>query len=196
MELEEMQTLWADLSQKIEKQDKIQKELLMEITKQKFKKKLDGIRLPEMIGSVVCYIYAMYLLSKFPELDLWYNQVFAMITILILTLLPLASLSALKGMRNVKIEEDAPAQMLEKFAKSKIRFLNVQRYGMIFGGLILVTILPPISEIQGNTDLISKPLFWAIYLPAGVLSMFFFSKWALGKYKKVIASSEQLLSEL
>ena len=196
MELEEMQTLWADLSQKIEKQDKIQKELLMEITKQKFKKKLDGIRLPEMIGSVVCYIYAMYLLSKFPELDLWYNQVFAMITILILTLLPLASLSALKSMRNVKIEEDAPVQILEKFTKGKIRFLNVQRYGMIFGGLILVTILPPISEIQGNTDLISKPLFWAIYLPAGVLLMFFFSRWALGKYKKVIASSEQLLSEL
>lgn len=196
MEIEEMQTLWADLSQKIEKQDKIQKELLMEITKQKFKKKLDGIRLPEMIGSVVCYIYAMYLLSKFPELDLWYNQVFAMITILILTLLPLASLSALKSMRNVKIEEDAPAQVVEKFTKGKIRFLNVQRYGMIFGGLILVTILPPISEIQGNTDLISKPLFWAIYLPAGVLLMFFFSRWALGKYKKVIASSEQLLSEL
>ncbi|WP_296698895.1 hypothetical protein [Algoriphagus sp.] len=196
MELEEMQSLWADLSQKIEKQDKIQKELLMDITKQKFRKKLDGIRLPEMIGSVICYVYAMYLLSKFPELELWYNQVFAMITILIMTILPIASLNAIKSMRSVKIGGDAPAQMLEKFAKSKIKFWKVQRYGVIFGALTLITVLPPIAEIKGNMDFISKPLFWAIYLPCGLLYMYFFSRWALGKYKKVMNSSEQLLSEL
>jgi phosphotransferase system glucose/maltose/N-acetylglucosamine-specific IIC component len=196
MELEEMQTLWADLSQKIEKQDKIQKELLMEITKQRFRKKLNHIRVIETIGSIICFVYAMYFMSKLPELELWYNQIFAMITILIMTLLPIASLSAIKGMRSVKIDGEAPAKMLEKFEKSKIRFWKVQRYGMIFGALILVTILPPISEIQGSTEMISKPLFWMIYLPGATLFMYLFSRWALGKYKKVIDSSEKLLSEL
>lgn len=196
MELEEMKGLWADLSQKIEKQDKIQKELLMEITKQKFRKKLNHIQLPEMIGSVICFVYAMYLLSRFSGLELWYNQVLAMVTILIMTMLPLASLSAIKGMQSVKIDEDSPAKALEKFTKSKVRFLKVQRYGIIFGALLLVTILPPISEIQGSTELISKPLFWMIYLPGGVLFIYLFSKWAIGKYKKVIESSEKLLSEL
>lgn len=196
MELEEMQSLWADLSQKIEKQDKIQKELLMEITKQKFRKKLNHIRFTETIGSIICFVYAMYLLSKLPELELWYNQVFAMITILIMTILPISSLSAIKAMRSVKIDHEAPAKMLEKFEKSKIRFWKVQKYGMIFGALVLVTVLPPISEIQGSGDMISKPLFWVIYLPAALLFMFLFSRWALGKYKKVIDSSEKLLSEL
>lgn len=191
-----MKGLWADLSQKIEKQDKIQKELLMEITKQKFRKKLNHIQLPEMIGSVICFVYAMYLLSKFSGLELWYNQVLAMVTILIMTMLPLASLSAIKGMQSVKIDEDSPAKALEKFTKSKVRFLKVQRYGIIFGALLLVTILPPVSEIQGSTELISKPWFWMIYLPGGALFFYLFSKWAIGKYKKVIESSEKLLSEL
>lgn len=196
MELEEMKGLWADLSLKIEKQDKIQKELLMEITKQKFRKKLNHIQLPEMIGSVICFVYAMYLLSKFSGLELWYNQVLAMVTILIMTMLPLASLSAIKGMQSVKIDEDSPAKALEKFTKSKVRFLKVQRYGIIFGALLLVTILPPISEIQGSTELISKPWFWMIYLLGGSLFIYLFSKWAIEKYKKVIESSEKLLSEL
>lgn len=196
MELEEMQSLWADVSQKIEKQDKIQKELLMEMTKQKFRKKLNHIRLTETIGSIICFVYAMYLLSKLSELELWYNQVFAMITILIMTVLPIASLSAIKAMRSVKIGNEAPAKMLEKFEKAKIRFWKVQRYGIIFGAMVLVTVLPPISEIQGSTDMISKPLFWVIYLPAAMLFMFLFSRWALGKYKNVIDSSEKLLSEL
>jgi 4-hydroxybenzoate polyprenyltransferase len=196
MELEEMQSIWADLSQKIEKQDKIQKELLMEITKQKFRNKLNSVRLPEMIGSVICFVYAMYFLSKFSELELWYNQIFAMITILIMTILPIASLSAIKGMRSVRIDEEAPAKMLEKFEKSKIKFWNVQRYGMIFGGILLITILPPISELKGSTEMISSPLFWAIYLPGAIVFMYLFSRWVLRKYKKAIDSSEKMLSEL
>ncbi|MBN3583277.1 hypothetical protein JYB64_12835 [Algoriphagus aestuarii] len=196
MELEEMQSLWADVSQKIEKQDKIQKELVMEITRQKFRSKLNHIRVTETVGSIICYIYAMYLLSKLSELELWYNQVFAMITILIMTILPIASLNAVKGMRSVKIDGEAPAKMLEKFERSKVRFWKVQRYGMIFGALLLVTVLPPISEINGSIEMISKPLFWVIYLPGAILFMYLFSRWALGKYRKMIDASEKLLSEL
>ncbi|MBN3518463.1 hypothetical protein JYB62_00490 [Algoriphagus lutimaris] len=196
MELEEMQSLWADLSQKIEKQDKIQKELLMEITKQKFRNKLNGIRLPEIIGSIICYGYAIYFMIRFSELELWYNQLFALLTIAIMIVLPTASLASIKAMRSVKIHGDAPAEMLDKFAKSKIRFWKVQKYGMVLGAVLLITIMPPINELQGTSEMMSRPIFWMLYIPGGLLFMVLFSRWVYNRYKRVILASENMLTEL
>lgn len=196
MELEEMKSLWTDLSLKVEKQDKIQKELLMEITKQKFRNKLNHIRVPEILGSLVCVGYAMYLLSRFSDFELWYNQVFALITVFIMIALPAGSLTALKGMRNLRIDSETPSAVLEKFIKSKIRFLNAQRYGMILGAILMITILPPLAELKGSDEIISNPKFWMLYVPGVFTLMFFFSRWALKKYRGVIDSSEKMLQEL
>lgn len=196
MELEEMKSLWSDLSVQVEKQDKIQKELLMEITKQKFRNRLNSVRIPEVLGSLVCIGYAMYFLSRFGDFELWYNQVFALVTIFIMIVLPTLSLSAIKGMRNLRIDSESPAAMLEKFTKNKIRFWKVQRYGMIFGGIVMITILPPMAELSGSDEMISNPTFWMIYIPAGFLFMYLFSRYALKKYKGVIDSSEKMLQEV
>jgi hypothetical protein len=196
MELDEMKLLWTELSLKVEKQDKIQKELLMEITKQKFRDKLNHIRVPEILGSLVCVGYAMYLLSRFSDFELWYNQVFALSTIFIMIALPAGSLTALKGMRNLRIDSETPSAILEKFIKSKIRFWNVQRYGMILGAILMIIILPPLAELKGSDEIISNPKFWLLYVPGVFTLMFFFSRWALKKYRGVIDSSEKMLQEL
>lgn len=196
MELDEMKSLWADLSLQVEKQDKIQKELLMEITKQKYRSRLNSIRIPEILGSLVCVGYAMYFLSRFGDFELWYNQIFALVTIFIMIALPTASLSAIKGMRNIGIDSGIPAMVLEKFVKSKIRFWNVQRYGMILGALVMITIIPPLAELNGSDEMISNTTFWMIYIPSGFIFMLLFSRWALKKYKGVIDSSEKILREL
>ncbi|MEB2775148.1 hypothetical protein SYJ56_07505 [Algoriphagus sp. D3-2-R+10] len=196
MELEEMKSLWADLSLQVEKQDKIQKELLMEITKQKFRKKLNTIRISEILGSLVCVGYAVYLLSHFSEFELWYNQIFALISIFIMIALPTASLTAIKGMRNVRIDSETPSTILNTFIKNKIRFEKVHQYGMISGGIVMITILPPLAELSGSLAKILNPVFWMIYIPVGLVFMYFFSRWGLKKYKGVIDSSEKMLREL
>jgi hypothetical protein len=196
MELEEMKSLWADLSLQVEKQDKIQKELLLQITKQKFRNKMNNIRIPELPGSLVCVGYAMYLLSQFPNFELWYNQVFVLITILILIALPTASLSAIKGMRNLRIDADTPAMILDKFTKSKVRFWKVQRYGMIFGAILLITIIPPLTELNGSIEKIQNPLFWMIYIPGGLLFMYLLTRFVYKKYKGTIAASEKMLRDI
>lgn len=191
-----MKSLWTDLSLKLEKQDKIQKELLMEITKQKFRNRLNYIRIPEILGSLVCVGYAMYLLSRFSDFELWYNQVFVLITIFILIALPAASLTALKGMRDLKIDSETPSAILEKFIKNKIRFWNIQRYGMILGAIIMITMLASLAELKGSDEVISNQKFWLIYVPGVFTLYFFFTRWALKKYRRVIDSSEKLLQEL
>ncbi|SFT38430.1 hypothetical protein SAMN04489724_0520 [Algoriphagus locisalis] len=195
MELDEMKSLWADVSLRMENQDKIQKELLIEITKQKFRSKLDYVRVPEIIGSFVCVGYAMYLLSHFSELELWYNQVFALISVLIMIILPVASLTAIKSMRSLRLDKDTPTVLLQKFAKSKVRFFKTQRYGIIFGAILMFTILPPYAELSGS-DSVTDPLFWMIFIPTGPVVMYLLSRWVLKKYKGVIESSEKMLEEL
>lgn len=191
-----MKSLWADLSLQVEKQDKIQKKLLMEITKQKFRNKLNAVRIPEILGSFICVGYAMYLLSQFSNLELWYNQIFALISIFIMIALPAASLTAIKGMRSVRIDLEAPATILDKFNKSKIRFWKVQRYGLIFGAILLITIIPPLTELNGSIEKIQNPLFWIFYIPAGVVFMFLLTRFVYKKYKGTIEASEKMLSEL
>lgn len=196
MELDEMKSLWADLSLQMEKQDKIQKEILLQITKQKFRNKMNGIRIPEILGSLVCVGYAMYFLSRFGDFELWYNQVFALIAILLMIALPAASLTAVKGMRNIRIDLEAPAKLLEKFSQSKIRFWKVQRYGMIFGAILMISILPPLVELNGSEEIVNKPWFWGVYVPGGLIFMVLFSRWVLKKYRRVMDSSERMLKEL
>lgn len=196
MELDEMKSLWADLSLQVEKQDKIQKEILLQITKQKFRDKMNRIRIPEILGSLVCVGYAMYFLSHFSDLELWYNQVFAMVTILIMIALPTASLTAIKGMQNIRIDSEKPAVLLEKFIQNKVRFWKVQQYGVFFGAIVMVTILPPLSELNDSLSAISTPIFWMIYIPLGLVFLLIFSRWLLKKYKRVIESSEKMLQEL
>ncbi|WP_057935730.1 hypothetical protein [Algoriphagus resistens] len=197
MELDEMKSLWADLSLQVEKQDKIQKELLMEITRQKFRTRLNGIRIPELLSSLVCVGYAVYLLSHFSDFELWYNQIFALTTIFMMIALPVASLAAIKGMRNLPIGSETPAAILDKFTKSKIRFWNVQRYGVISGGIVMVTIFPPLAELSGSShEKILNPVFWMVYIPTGLVFMYFFSRWVLKKYKGVVDSSEKMIREI
>ncbi|MEP0713972.1 hypothetical protein [Algoriphagus sp.] len=195
MELDEMKSLWADLSVQVEKQDKIQKEILLQITKQKFRNKLDGIRIPEIIGSLVCIGYAMYLLSHFSELELWYNQIFALISVLIMIVLPVSSLTAIRHMRRLRLDLHPPKVLLQKFTDSKIRFLKSQHYAIIFGAILMFTMLPPYAELTGS-DSVSDPLFWIIFIPTGPVLMYVLSRWVLKKYKKVIASSEKMLQEM
>ncbi|MFC5624721.1 hypothetical protein [Algoriphagus winogradskyi] len=196
MELDEMKSLWADLSLQVEKQDKIQKELLMEITKQKFRSKLNSVRIPEIIGSLVCVGYAMYFLSRFGEFELWYNQIFALVCIFLMIALPTASLTAIKGMRDLKIDTETPAGIMDKFVKSKVRFWKVQRYGMIFGVILMIAILPPLVELNGADEIIQKPWFWGLYVPGGLIFMFLFTRFVYKKYKGTISASEKMLRDI
>ncbi|WP_339868167.1 hypothetical protein [uncultured Algoriphagus sp.] len=196
MELDEMKSLWADLSLQVEKQDKIQKELLMEITKQKFRSKLNSVRIPEIIGSLVCVGYAMYFLSRFGEFELWYNQIFALVCIFLMIALPTASLTAIKGMRDLKIDTETPAGIMDKFVKSKVRFWKVQRYGMIFGVILMIAILPPLVELNGADEIIQKPWFWGLYVPGGLIFMLLFTRFVYKKYKETISASEKMLRDI
>ncbi len=196
MELEEMKLLWSDLNVKVEKQSRIQQEMIMKITRQKYRSKLEVIRLSEMVGSVVCFIYVAYLMSHFGELVLWYNRVLAIVSMLILIIPPILSLRVLRGMKNLQVGIESPAVLLQKFARRKLEFWKIQRMSMLLSGVLLLTVLLPFTEIEGTGNRLTTYSFWMIYIPLALLFMLLFSRWVWSKYKGAIEASEQLLSEL
>ena len=193
MELEEMKSLWQNLSIQVEKQEKIQKELLMEITKKRYKSKIDGIRTPEIIGTVICYAYAVYLAYNFGQIELWFNQLFAVFNILLFVLIPLASMRAIYRLSTLEVNHLATTEMLARFQEARKSFWRVQQRATILSGIVILTMVPVLGDIQGKLGKFMSPEFWMIFVPLGLGFVYFFSRFVLRKYKTLMDQSEEIL---
>ena len=196
MELEEMKSLWQNLSVKVEQQETIQRELLLEITKAKFKRKIDGIHIPEIFGTVISFAYAAYLVYNFGRIDLWYNQIFAVTNIFFFIILPVASLTTICQLKSLQINHLATTDMLEQFRRAKRNFWRVQQSAVWLAGLMVLTLIPILDDIQGQADKSLRSEFWMIYMAAGLVFLFFFSRYVLGKYRRIMQQSEDILQDI
>jgi len=195
MDLEEMKSLWQNLSVKVENQDKIQKEMLLEMTKTRFNRKLDGIRIPEMLGTLISLGYVGYLVFNFGRIDLWYNQIFAVVNVLFFIIMPLASMRSIYRMQGLQINHLATAEMLGEFRRAKQHFWRVQQLAVWLSGVIILTLVPVLGDIQDKMDKFVQPEFWIIYMPLGLTFLFFFSRYVLGKYRRVTQQLEDILED-
>jgi len=195
MELEEMKSRWQDLSVKVERQERIQKDILLEMTKTRFKRKLDGIRLPELLGTLISLAYAAYLVFNFGKIDLWFNQIFAVANVLFFVILPLASLMALRRMNALQINHLAMTEMVGEFQLAKRNFWRVQQLAVWLSGVIVLTLVPVLGDIQDKMDRFLEVEFWMIYIPLALAFLFFFSRYVLGKYRRIMNQSEDILRE-
>lgn len=196
MELEEMKSRWQDLSVKVERQERIQKDILLEMTKTRFKRKLDGIRLPELLGTLISLAYAAYLVFNFGKIDLWFNQIFAVANVLFFVILPLASLMAIRRMNSLQINHLAMTEMLGEFQRAKRNFWRVQQAAVWLSGVIVLTLVPVLGDIQDKMDRFLEAEFWMIYIPMALAFLFFFSRYVLGKYRRIMNQSEDILQEV
>ncbi|WP_026968233.1 hypothetical protein [Algoriphagus terrigena] len=196
MELEEMKSRWQDLSVKVERQERIQKDILLEMTKTRFKRKLDGIRLPELFGTLISLAYAAYLVFNFGKIDLWFNQIFAVANVLFFVILPLASLMAIRRMNALQINHLAMTEMVGEFQRAKRNFWRVQQAAVWLSGVIVLTLVPVLGDIQDKMGRFLEAEFWMIYIPLALAFLFFFSRYVLGKYRRIINQSEDILREV
>ncbi|WP_268036328.1 hypothetical protein [Algoriphagus sp. PAP.12] len=193
MELEEMKSIWGDLSGKVENQEKIKKEELMKMTRKKYQNSLGKIYLPEILGSVISFIYAAYFITQFERLQLPVNQVFVVFNTAIMIILPTISLITLYKLNKLDIVGESPMELLQKFKKNSVFFRNFQKVTLILSGMFAITILPPLAELLGRVDMISNTKFWIVYVPIGLICVYIFGSWAFRKYDKALQKAQDLL---
>src|SRR5450432_1999534 len=126
MELEEMKTLWGEMSIEIEKQKKLTDALIIKMTQADYRNKISKILIPEAIGALVCFAGVLYILINFQKLNTWYLSVCGVISVLILLLLPILSIKAIYNIRTINISGNNYKQSLLEYSKSKIQFVFVQ----------------------------------------------------------------------
>ncbi|MCH6235013.1 hypothetical protein [Cognataquiflexum rubidum] len=195
MELEEMKLAWNDMSKRVEKQEILNQQIIEKMTKNQYQNNLKKIALPEYIGTIICYLGAAYLSVNVPKLEEPLIQLFGVISIALLLVLPIISLQSIRAMKKVNLSSHTYLETIQIFGKQKIRFQKLQKLNISLGLFLMVIGVPVLLAIKG-ISLDPTPLFWMLYFPLGVMFFLGFSYWTLKYYNKALKATEKMLAEV
>lgn len=195
MELEEMKTLWDEISVEIEKQKKLTDSLILQMTKANYRNKINKIWIPELMGTLVCLASVIFILINYTKLNTPYLMACGIIASLILVLLPLLSLNAVYKMRSVHISAKSYKQSLLDYSKGKILFVFVQKLSFYLGSLLLLLIFPVMGILIGGVDLFKESPLW-LWFAVGFPFFYLFARWVFKKYIRSTIDAENMLKEL
>lgn len=198
MELEEMKNTWQAMSKRLEKQEILTSQLIENMTQKKYKSKFSKLLTYEIIGTVVCYTSAIFLMINFEKLDTWYLMAFGLITLISLLVLPVITLRKLHTMKRLNIANSSHTDVLIEFHKAKNALLVNQKITLYISILLAVIILPVTSKIFNDKNLFEAEYInnlW-FYLPILLAFLFVLSRWVFKGYKSATNSAEKVLNEI
>jgi len=197
MNLEDMQNVWSEMTKKIEKQEHLTNQLIMEMTQQKFKNKIGIINKYESGGAIICFIAALFIILNLDKLDTWYLMASGIFVVAYLVIIPMLVLRSIINMQQLDIAGNNYRQSLIDFTKRRKHFLLMQRIALFLNIILVMIILPVFSKIAKGKDLfLDGGNIWYWYLPLMLVFLIPFSRWGYKSYKKMTASAEILLEEL
>ena len=196
MELEELQSAWTQMSYELEKQKELTNDIIMEMTKEKYRTKFKTITNYEKAGTLLLIASALLIVFNIPKLDTWYLLICGLIAIVFSIILPILVLSSLKKIQRLDIVNLPYKDALLEYTKSKTKLLKIQRYGIYASFIYLIAFLPTTAKIFNGKDLFLEPftLFWKIVVMAVFLLII--ARWGYGHYKSITSSAEQLIKDL
>ncbi len=196
MELDEMKTIWTELSEQVEKQKKLTNTLIMKMTQAQYKNKIRNILIPELLGAVICFAEALLIMVNYEKLDTWYFLAGGIVSVVLLFLLPILSIRSIMKMHTINITGNTYKETAEAYAEGRKQFYSVMRIGYYLGFLLLVVLVPVMAKIFDGANILSSSKIWIWTVPVGMVILFFFARWVYRYYKKNTIEAEQLLKEL
>lgn len=195
MELEELKTTWQGMSKRVENQEFLTNQIVEQMTREKYRSKINKIGYSEYIGTIICYIGAAYLTTNFTKIEDTLMQLFAIIAIALLFILPIISLQSLRAVRNVSIASKTYVQAIEDFTQRKTKFQRLQKLNVSLALFLMLVAIPVLSAIQGK-DISQTPNFWSLIFPISIGSFLVFTVWVLKFYNKILNETEKLFSDI
>ena len=195
MELDEMKTLWKEMSTDLEKQKVLTDSLIMKMTKSNYRNKISKILIPEAIGATICTAGLLFILINIDQLNTWYLLASGVISVLILALLPIFSIKAIYKFRSLNISDQNYKEILLGYTRSRLHFVFIQKLNFVLGAILMLTMLPVMSWLMGGPDMFSDHSLWYWY--AIVFPFFYYLAIRVFKsYIKTTADAEDILKEL
>ena len=198
MELEEMKGLWEEMSRKVEKQQLVTDQLIMEMTQQKYTNKFSKLMAYEMTGAVICFIMGVFILFNIEKMDTWYLMLCGGLTVAFLLIVPVIVLRLLGQMKRLKLSKNNFKETLLKFEKAKKQTLLIQKGATAFSIMFMLLVIPVFQKIFNNKDFFQteQPVGYWIFLVVMAIGVGLFARWGYSCYKSVTNSAENILKEL
>ncbi|MCA0131742.1 hypothetical protein [Winogradskyella alexanderae] len=196
MELEEMKSLWEDMSQKVDQQKILTDELILDLTKERFENRMRSISVPETLSAFICFAAVIYLISNFNLLDVWYLQLTGVLTMIACIVLPILTLKSIKRIKAIDISKSTYKESLINYAKDKARFMKLQKTSFYTSFIVLILAVISFGKIMKGIDVftMTEKLNWLV--PSGIGILYVFSQWVLKKYRRATDSAHNILKEL
>lgn len=196
MNVEELQSTWTEMSHELEKQKKLTHEIIIQMTQERYKNRLQKIANYEGFGALICFAAALFIIFNFDKLDTWYLLFCGVFTVLFLLVLPVLVLRSIRNMKRIDIAKGNYADNLLAFSRARGQFLFIQRIGIGLAFFLMVTTLPVAGKIMNNRDLFVDSQSWLWYIPVMFIFLIFFAWWGYGKYRNITKSAENILKEV
>ena len=195
MEPEEMKNLWSEISAEREKQELLTDQLILTMTKNNYQSKLKKIWVPEIIGTIVSLAAVLFILMEFQKFNTWYLEACALVSAIVLLLLPFLSIRSLQRLHSVNISRISFRESLTEYAVRKKEFITIQKLSFVQGALLLVVILPVMGKLIGGKDLFASSWLWMGY-SIGFIFFSFYARHVFRHYMKTVSEAELMLKEL
>ncbi len=197
MTIEEMQSVWSEMTKKLETQEHLTNKLIMDMTKEKFKNKISRIARYESAGAIICFIMAVLIILNINKLDTWYFLTSGLIISAYLIIIPLIVLKYIKNMKTIDLVNNTYKESLVEFARRRKQFLFWQRLVIVSNFFLMIFILPVSSKLLKGKDLFTEGgNVWLYYIFVMLVFLIPFSIWGYRSYKRMTASAEILLHDL
>lgn len=198
MEIEEMQTLWSEMSNQLEQQKKLTKEIIMSMTQERYTNKFRTISTYETLGALICFAIGIYILSNFNALEVWYLKACGVIAMVFLFVVPVLVLRALSRIQRLNITNKSYKETLVIYTKAKTNLLRLQKFGIVASFFLMFAVAAVYSKIWSDKDFFMMERSIGSYVAIGVATVFVIlvSRWGYGHYRRITNSAEKLLKEL
>ena len=197
MELEELKASWAQMSSKFEHQQKLTDKMIAQVVKVRYTNKLNTIIKYEGTASLVLLAGLFVLLRYFHLFDTLALQLCAVISMLLMTVLPTLSLTSLYRMNSLSMAKRDHNKTMQEYTRRRTFFLLIQRLNIVLSLVFMITMIPLIVKISGGKDVFagdSTHLIW--FLPIGIILLLSFGRWGYQCYANITADAQEILGEL
>ncbi len=192
MELDDLKNSWEEAT----KQINIPVKMIDRATHAQYKSNLKKIVYPEIIGSIICFLGAVYIGCRFNELGNGFVKGIGILAIGVLVVLPILSFISLLQFNSIGDVNKPYAETLKDFAIQKIRFHTFMKINSTLCYLLLVSLIIVCSKFFGEKDIYENTYFWILSFSGGYIFLLFYSKWVAKYYKNTLQQTEDLLKEL
>lgn len=197
MDLDNMKNVWSEMSERIEKQNKITNEIILKMAHHDSKNRLSKILRIEIFSALWLLICSVFIILNFNKLDTAITLSGGVVSIIICCLSLFIWLDFLKKANRINIANNSYKQTMIDFNICKKSYQINKKLDYFLGSGLLIAICPVVFKLTRNVEISDIPLSdLLLYIIGGSIASSGLIYMVLRFYSNQINEINKLLEDL